>query len=361
MTRAAFYAPLKAPDHPVPSGDREMARALLAALAHGGIESKTVSHLRLYDGKGDAARQTDLMAQARAEIARLVPLLTGKCDLWITYHNYYKSPDLIGPAVARKMGVPYVQIETSRARSRLTGPWARFAEAAEAASDAAGLIFYLTRLDGETLERDRAPGQRLIHLAPFLQRDDPGIAAKPGTGKRILTVAMMRDDVKRLSYGLIAQTLPRLKTADWHLTLVGDGPARTQIEDEMARFAPHVTFLGRLDRADLEPIYCAHDIFFWPGVNEAYGMAYLEAQAAGLPVVAQSGPGVQEVVPEAQLVPVAEGPAGMARALDLLTTDDALRLRRGAEARRTVTDRHLLPAAAATLSTGIAALTEAAQ
>jgi hypothetical protein len=34
--RIAFYAPLKAPDHPVPSGDRTIARLLLAALKQGG-------------------------------------------------------------------------------------------------------------------------------------------------------------------------------------------------------------------------------------------------------------------------------------------------------------------------------------
>jgi len=361
MIRAAFFAPLKAPDHPVPSGDREMARALLAALAYAGIEAKTVSHLRLYDGKGDATRQSELMEQAKAEIARLVPHLTGKCDLWITYHNYYKSPDLIGPAVARTLGLPYVQIETSRARKRLTGPWARFAEAAEAASDAADQIFYLTALDGETLDRDRTPKQRLTHLPPFLQREDPGPAADPGPGNRILAVGMMRDDVKRLSYGLIAATLPHVQTEDWHMTLVGDGPARPVVEAEMAPFGDRVTFLGRLDREDIDPVYRAHDIFFWPGVNEAYGMAYLEAQAAGLPVVAQTGPGVREVVPETGLVPVEDGPEAMARALDVLMADPALRLSRGTDARARVTDRHLLPSAAATLSAGIGAVMEMAQ
>ena len=34
--RIAFYAPLKPPDHPVPSGDRRMARLLMAALATAG-------------------------------------------------------------------------------------------------------------------------------------------------------------------------------------------------------------------------------------------------------------------------------------------------------------------------------------
>ncbi|WP_158971709.1 glycosyltransferase family 4 protein [Chachezhania sediminis] len=360
MIRAAFFAPLKAPDHPVPSGDREMGRALLAALSHAGIEAKTVSHIRLYDGRGDAVRQADLQEQAAAEIARLVPLLKGACDLWISYHNYYKSPDLIGPHVARQLGVPYVQIETSRARSRLTGPWASFAAAAEAASDAADLIFYLTALDAETLERDRVDGQKLVHLAPFLPRSGVGPQAAPGSGTRLLAVGMMRDDVKRQSYGIIAETLACLTARGWTLDVVGDGPARAAIEADMAPFADRVTFHGRLDREDLPAVYAAHDIFFWPGVNEAYGMVYLEAQAAGLPVVAQDGPGVREVVPAEGMVPVGAGPDGLARALDALIADTSLRTARGTSARRKVTDCHLLPAAARTLADGIATVLERA-
>ena len=38
------------------------------------------------------------------------------------------------------------------------------------------------------------------------------------------------------------------------------------------------------------------DIFVWPGTGEAYGIAYLEAQASGLPVVAQATAGVPTVV-----------------------------------------------------------------
>ncbi len=47
--RIAFYAPLKSPAHPVPSGDRRIARALLQALALGGHETMLVSSFRSFD------------------------------------------------------------------------------------------------------------------------------------------------------------------------------------------------------------------------------------------------------------------------------------------------------------------------
>ena len=42
----AFYAPMKPPDHPVPSGDRRMARLLMQALAHAGHRVVLASRFR---------------------------------------------------------------------------------------------------------------------------------------------------------------------------------------------------------------------------------------------------------------------------------------------------------------------------
>src|SRR5512147_2506407 len=46
MTRILFYAPLKAPDHPTPSGDRTMGRLLMRALRRAGFEVELASRLR---------------------------------------------------------------------------------------------------------------------------------------------------------------------------------------------------------------------------------------------------------------------------------------------------------------------------
>jgi hypothetical protein len=87
----AFYAPLKPPDHPVPSGDRRMAQALMRALAAGGHPVELASHLRSYDKAGDAMRQRRI----RAVGERLAPRLLRRYRqmppgrrprAWLTYH-----------------------------------------------------------------------------------------------------------------------------------------------------------------------------------------------------------------------------------------------------------------------------------
>ena len=54
--------------------------------------------------------------------------------------------------------------------------------------------------------------------------------------------------------------------------------------------------VGALPAAALPEIYAAADLYVWPACNEAYGMALLEAQAAGVPVVAGAEGGVPDIV-----------------------------------------------------------------
>ncbi|WP_299283934.1 glycosyltransferase family 4 protein [uncultured Tateyamaria sp.] len=355
--KVAFYAPLKAPDHPVPSGDRTMARALIAALGHGGHEVDIASGLRIYEGTGDAARQSVLMAKAEQEIARLrISPDAASWRAWITYHNYYKAPDLIGPAVADALGIPYIQIESSRARKRLDGPWAPFAAAAEAASDVAHTILYVTQHDAQTLRRDAPQGQRLRHLPPFLAHAELPPASDL-TGPMI-SVGMMRPGDKLASYALIAQTLAILPDGlNWHLTIAGDGEARAEVATLMAPFGDRVQMAGTLDADALGARLRTASLLLWPGVNEAFGLAYLEAQAAGIPVVAQDRTGVREVV-TGPLSDMDAGPAAMADYIMALLTNQQMRARAGAAARAMIQARHLLSSAATTLT---AVLDEVAQ
>jgi glycosyl transferase family 1 len=341
MPRVAFFAPLKPPNHPTPSGDREMARNLMSVIGANGAQVDLVSDMRIYDKAGDPTAQATLRKTAALEVERLVETLPN-CNLWVTYHNYYKAPDLIGPAVCRARNIPYVQIESTRASSRLSGPWAKFATCAHDACDAASIIFYLTANDLITLERDRTVDQQLVHFPPFLPRATlPEASSLAGP---MLSVGMMRSGDKLNSYRIIAETLAQL-SGDWRLNIVGDGPARPDVKALMAPFGDRVQMLGLLDRQALASVYGKASLFLWPGVNEAFGMVYLEAQAAGLPVVAQDRPGVRDIL-AGQIHPSPQqGPAALARNLGLLLSDPELRKSRSAEARAHVAQFHLAPAA----------------
>jgi hypothetical protein len=86
----AFYAPMKPPDHPVPSGDRQMARLLIRALKYAGHEVELVSRLRSYVSDPSQELLTAAQVEAERERARIRSHWqdTGMPDLWISYHPY---------------------------------------------------------------------------------------------------------------------------------------------------------------------------------------------------------------------------------------------------------------------------------
>ena len=171
----------------------------------------------------------------------------------------------------------------------------------------------------------------------------------------IAVVAMMRSGDKLASYRLLAAALARLADAEYRVLVVGDGPARGEVERLFDRRA---SFFGALGQRRIAELLAACDLYAWPAVNEAYGMALLEAQAAGVPVVAAATRGVPDIVLDGQtgtLVPYGDEDA-FAAALRELLLDAGRRSALGREAARHVAAERSLAAAAARLQSALAAL-----
>lgn len=349
----AFYAPLKSPDHPVPSGDRQMARMLIACLERAGHRVEVISRLRAYlPAPDDAPRWTALQAEAAAERDRIAKgWRGGRPDLIFCYHNYYKSPDLIGHPLARDFAIPYMTCEASYSDRRNTGIWTETQDAARAGVRDAALNLSFTARDEAGLH-GAVPEARVARFPPFIDTSPFGAAPEPEPG-HIVTVAMMRPGDKLESYRDLAAALHHLPPdTDWHLSIAGDGPARGEVEALFAALpAERLRWLGALPPAGVAALLKRGSLFLWPGCGEAYGLAYLEAQAAGLPVVAYRIAGVPEVVPEeagGTLVAAGDTTA-LAGAVARLLADPVGTARLGAGARAEIEARHSFPAASARL------------
>jgi glycosyltransferase involved in cell wall biosynthesis len=315
--RIAFYAPLNAPIDGTPSGDRRVGVLLTQALRIAGHDVDLVSTFRSFDGAGEPRRQEHLRDEGLKVAGHLAErwLAAGasaRPQVWFTYHLYYKAPDWLGPLVSRALDIPYVVAEASHAAKRAAGPWSLGHHACEDAIRHAALLLCPTREDMPALAKVRESPERIVHVPPFLDASLLRASAGERTAHRarlaatqgidaaspwLLAVGMMRPGDKLASYRALARTLALLKDLRWTLLIAGDGAARAQVA---AAFAEHVpgraTFLGELGEGALAGVYAACDLMVWPAVNEAYGMALLEAQAAGLPVVAGNVRGVPEVV-----------------------------------------------------------------
>lgn len=75
-----------------------------------------------------------------------------------------------------------------------------------------------------------------------------------------------------------------------HLTIIGDGPARSDWESLAGRIYPEAQFLGAIHGAALEPFYQAADLFVLPGTG---GLAVQQAMSYALPVIVAQGDGTQ--------------------------------------------------------------------
>lgn len=360
--RIAFYAPMKAPDHPRPSGDRTMARLLLTALMRSGHAVEPACRLSSFDAVGDSRRQQRLavvggkLAERLARRWRQRPA-RDRPDLWFTYHLFHKAPDWLGPRVSDALGIPYVVAEASHAGKQARGPWALGHAAAAEAISRADLIFGLNADDSEGIRPLLADPARLLALPPFIDTRAYAATAAAGDAHRhavrerhgigadepvLLTVAMMRAGDKLASYRLMGEALASLRDRRWRLLIAGDGPARADVRQALAGSAGRIVWLGRVDEAELPAVYASADLYVWPAIGEAWGMSLLEAQAAGLPVIVGRSGGIPDIVADGGTgILVQAGDArGLALATATLLDDEPRRRMMGSAAQTRMRARH---------------------
>jgi len=374
----AFYAPLKPPTHPVPSGDRRMARLLMAALRQAGFSVDLCSRFRSFDGSGDRDRQiriaelADIMTPRLIERLRRLP--TGERPVaWFTYHLYHKAPDWFGSRVARALDIPYLVAEASHAQKQADGPWDIGYQSAAASIAAAHRIFSFTARDSAGLKA-MVPADRLVPLAPFLDVHNLQVPSRaearhqlatrygiPEDEPWLLAVGMFRPGDKLDSYKTLAAALRTIVGRTWQLLIVGDGAARAEVQKAFASMDVRIRYLGLQEESALAQIYASADLMVWPAIREAYGMTLLEAQAAGVPVIAGTGTGVDAVVTSGRggiIVPATDKKlvAGLAAATAELLDNPHKRMALANGARDMVRQHHDLPIAAAILRKNLADL-----
>jgi glycosyltransferase involved in cell wall biosynthesis len=276
-------------------------------------------------------------------------------ELWFTYHLYYKAPDWLGPAVSLALGIPYVVAEASAAPKRAGGSWQVGHRAVEEALRRADVVLGLNPVDRECVLPLLRDPRRWVALSPFLdiRRYGGHRARRHSSPPRLIAVAMMRHGDKLASYRLLGAALARLLDLPWSLDIVGDGPARAEVEGALEPLGSRIRYRGILGEDAIAAALAEADLFVWPAVNEAFGMALLEAQASGVAVVAGASGGVAGIVVAGEtgaLVPPGDV-AAFAAAVRRLVLDRETRAMMGVAARAKVEREHDLPAA----SRGLAA------
>ena len=180
-----------------------------------------------------------------------------------------------------------------------------------------------------------APGIDVDHFSPSdasALRQSLGLADK----KVIVSVGRL---VHRKGQDHLIESMPEILEVvpNAHLLLVGQGPYRDYLQQLVTKNAleDSVTFIGRIQYADLPQYICVGDIFAMPSRSrlmglevEGLGIVYLEASACGLPVLAGNSGGAPDAVLHNETGLVVDGTDNKqiaTAAIELLTKEDSAR------------------------------------
>jgi glycosyltransferase involved in cell wall biosynthesis len=137
---------------------------------------------------------------------------------------------------------------------------------------------------------------------------------------------------KGLEYLLEAVALLIARGQDVRCSLVGDGPLKERLQELTLKngIEDRVSFDGYIPwGSELLAAYTRADVFVFPSLSEGQGKVLLEAQAAGLAIVASRAGGIPYIIRDGEnglLVPPGDS-ATLAEAIARLLSDHGLRRR----------------------------------
>jgi len=193
-----------------------------------------------------------------------------------------------------------------------------------------------------------------VDLAPFLALQGRGVRGHLGFEEAdvVLVYVGRLGPEKNLTF--LVRAFGGIHTAypQARLLLVGDGPERENLEDQVKRsgLEGKVVFAGMVEYSDLASYLAAGDVFVTASVTEVHPLTVIEALASGLPVMGIRSPGVEDTVEEGIngfLSP--EDLAGFTAKLGRLLAEPETLRRMAGQARRSA-ERYAIDRTAAVLS-----------
>ena len=352
--RLGFCTPFRPLDHPRLSGDVTIARDLFEFFLRQGhtlIQSPDLASQWIYWRPWRwpaylAARRATRRLCQRQELSA-----------WFTYHSYYKAPDLLGRYVKNALGVPYFIFAGAHAAGRRksikTWPGYHLNKRALLAAD----HVFANRQKDRTHLLEILPPERVAYVRPGLKTKDFVFSSSArdrlrkewgwAGGPVVVTVAALRPGTKSEGVRWVIRACAELaaKGPFAGLAVAGDGVEQVSLERYARELLPgRVRFLGRVAREKLFEVYSAGDVFAFPGINEALGMVYLEAQSCGLPVAAWDHDGAPQVVEDGKtgFITPSYDQAAYVEALGTLLWDADCRNAMSEAAKKHVRDKHEL-------------------
>lgn len=159
---------------------------------------------------------------------------------------------------------------------------------------------------------------------------------RPASG--VIKIIAVGNLIHRKGVDIIIRAISQLKTEDIELIIVGDGIERTALEklSNNMNLGQKVHFLGKVKNKDIQKYYEQADIFTHMAREESHGQVYLEALAAGLPIITSDNVSYYQILKgkvTCEVVPQ-EDTEELAKAMVKISHDVRLRERMSREGRK---------------------------
>lgn len=193
-----------------------------------------------------------------------------------------------------------------------------------------------------------APGIDTDHFAP--RADAQTLRAELGLSEKKVIVSVGRL-VHRKGQDTLVESMPQIlsQVPDAHLLFIGEGPYKDYLVKRAAelKVSDAITFIGRIQYAELPRYICVGDIFAMPSRSrlaglevEGLGIVYLEASACGLAVVGGKSGGAPDAVLEGETGFAVDGTStqAVAEAVIILLKNPERASQMGARGRQWIID-----------------------
>jgi len=245
-----------------------------------------------WSGSSPASPFVDSVDGYNAWVSQLADL--GPVDV-VHVHDWFGT---VGAAsLARRLRRPLVMTVHSTEYDRSLGhPWGHIVTREQAGLDAATRVIAVSRhLRQQLIERYHAKAGKVrviynaVRPGPRLERIDPR--------KRIVLYVGRLAVMKGVDTFLRAAARAAPAVPDVLFVIAGEGPEYPRLVELAARLGigERVMFLGKVSEEERELLLAGSSVFVLPSVVEPFGIAALEAMAAGVPTIVSRTSGVAEI------------------------------------------------------------------
>lgn len=281
-------------------------------------------------------RRPERIYRARRRLRSLLRL--DRYDVVLVHSSW--SQAIFGPVVQRA-GVPLVRwLHAPEEGARWLEHWARRSRPALTLCNSRYTWSSARSSLGDIPAEIHYPPARCPPLPPATVRAQA--RARMGINETTIVILMAARLEPLKGHRVLLRALTRLSDANWQLWIAGGAQRREERKylRELEAFvaaaglSERIRFLG--ERHDVADLMCAADIYCQPNVGpEAFGLSFIEALAAGLPVIATRLGAAPEILDEACGMLVEPGSTDdLVVALGTLLRDTAARRRLGENGRR---------------------------